>query len=149
MGARMKSTLLVALLAVSCTPPPGASESPLSAASDAYFAASRSGNIAQADSLLADDHLFIGPTGKVQDKSMRVAWLKENQDWLPAVTAEDIQVKQFGSTGRVTGIWIIPDNGKTVRERFLHVWVLRNGRWQMLSHQVTEIPTPSTEQPER
>jgi hypothetical protein len=112
----------------------------LAAASDAYFVASRSGNTARADSLLAEEHVFVGPTGKVQDKAMRIAWLKENQDWLPSVTTRGVQVSRFGPTGRVSGIWLIPDSGKTVLERFTHIWVLRNGRWQMISHQVTVIP---------
>ena len=116
----------------------------LKAASDAYFLASRSADTRTAELLLADDHLFIGPTGKVQDKPARLAWLKENQDWLPTVTTRDVQVSQFGQTGRVTGIWVIPDAGSIVLERFIHVWVLTDGRWRMISHQVTVIPGDAT-----
>ncbi|MGY1531573.1 nuclear transport factor 2 family protein [Luteimonas sp. A649] len=139
--------LCTAFILTACTSTPVEPKTypSLTAASDAYFSASRSGDTAKAASLLAEDHLFIGPTGKVQDKPTRVAWLKGNQDWLPSVSAQDVEVKQFGQTGRISGVWVIPEAGATIHERFIHVWSFQDGRWQMISHQVTEMPPPEGE----
>jgi hypothetical protein len=147
MRIQLVALLCTAFILTACASAPNeATTSPsLAAASDAYFSASRSGDTAKAASLLAEDHLFIGPTGKVQDKATRIAWLKDNQDWLPSVSAQYVVVKQFGQTGRVTGVWVIPDAGTTIYERFIHVWSLQDGHWQMISHQVTEIPKQSGE----
>lgn len=143
MRFRLMTSLLCGLLISSCASLHESRSAPsLEAASEAYFRASKSGDTAKAAALLSEDHLFVGPSGKLQDKATRVEWLKDNQDWLPSVTARDIEVKQFGSTGRVTGVWVIPDAGKLVLERFVHVWVLQDGAWQMISHQVTELPPP-------
>jgi hypothetical protein len=143
------AALLCALFAAACAPSPSAtSDQPsLVAASDAYFLASRSADADRAESLLAEKHIFVGPTGKVQDKAERVAWLRENKDWLPSVSTKDVEVTQFGQTGRVTGVWLIPDAGTVVKERFVITWALQGGRWQMISHQVTEMPEPSREGP--
>jgi hypothetical protein len=142
MRIHLVSTLLTAVILTACasTPVESSTSPSLAAASDAYFLASRTGDTDKAASLLAEDHLFVGPTGKIQDKAARVTWLKDNQDWLPSVSTRDVAIKQFGQTGRVTGIWVIPDAGTTVHERFIQVWSLLDGRWQMISHQVTEIP---------
>ena len=139
----MRAQILMTVIALTgCASLPPSTTPSLSAASDAYFSASRSADTAATASLLANDHLFIGPTGKVQDKTTRVAWLKDNEDWLPSVTTKDVAIKQFGQTGRVTGVWVIPDSGTTLYERFIHVWSLQGGHWQMISHQVTEISKP-------
>ena len=133
--------LICALVLSGCASVPAPTSQPsLAAASDAYFQASRSADANKAGSLLAEDHLFVGPTGKTQDKTTRVAWLRDNRNWLPSVTTKNVQVAQFGQTGRVTGIWVIPDAGIIVQERFIHIWVIQDGRWQMISHHVTEIP---------
>lgn len=139
------TALLFALFATACAPSPSAtSDQPsLAVASDAYFLASRTADAGRAESLLAEEHIFVGPTGKVQDKAARVAWLRENKDWLPSVSTKDVEVTQFGQTGRVTGIWLIPDGGIVVHERFVIIWALQGGRWQMISHQVTEVPEQS------
>jgi hypothetical protein len=140
MRVRQLSVSLCALLLSACASLHSTISAPsLKDASDAYFEASSSGDTAKAASLLADDHLFIGPTGRIQDKAARVAWLRDNQDWLPSVTVRDVKISQFGSTGRVTGIWIIPDADRSVLERFVHVWILHDGTWRMISHQVTEL----------
>ena len=76
-----------------------------------------------------------------------LAWLKDSRDWLPSVTTRDVQVTQFGQTGRVTGTWVIPEAGMTIQERFVHIWVLQHGRWQMISHQVSVIPTKDGDGP--
>jgi len=143
---RYLTTLACALAICACASVSVAAdgEPSLKAASDAYFLASRSADIRTAESLLADDHLFIGPTGSVQDKAARLVWLKESRDWLPSVTTRDVQLRQFGPTGRVTGVWVIPEAGSTILERFIHTWVLQGGRWQMISHQVTVIPGGAT-----
>jgi ketosteroid isomerase-like protein len=140
MHIRHLASLLCTLLLAACASLHSTTAAPsLKDASDAYFDASSSGDISKAASLLAEDHLFIGPTGKIQNKTARVAWLKDNQDWLPTVTVRDVQISQFGSTGRVTGIWVISDSNRLVLERFVHVWILQDGTWQMISHQVTEL----------
>lgn len=142
MDISLRAQLLVILLVLTaCSSLPPQTETSLATASEAYFAASRSADFAKAATLLADDHLFIGPTGKIQDKATRVAWLKDNRDWLPSVTTQDVHVTQFGQTGRVTGVWVIPDAGAIIRERFVQIWILQHGRWQMISHQVTVIPS--------
>ena len=144
----MRAHMLIALLALTaCQSLPQQASPSLAAASEAYFAASHTADVAKAAALLANDHLFIGPTGNVQDKAARLAWLKDSRDWLPSVTTREVQVTQFGQTGRVTGTWVIPEAGMTIQERFVHIWVLQHGRWQMISHQVSVIPTKDGDGP--
>jgi ketosteroid isomerase-like protein len=66
-------------------------------------------------------------------------------------SAEDVRIQQFGNVAVVAYRLVgkTEKDGKTVIAKFLNtdVFVKRDSRWQVVSHQVTPIPEPK--QPEK
>jgi ketosteroid isomerase-like protein len=100
----------------------------------------------------ADDYNVTYPTGEVMTKAQEIARLKDMPAGTLKLNTEDTKVRINGETATLTGIliqnWM--DNGKSmnVRLRYTDVWIKRNGRWQVVAAQLTNIPEPAAGKPQ-
>lgn len=112
------------------------------------------GDVATFDRLLADDFTHGSQSGRFRTKG---EWMKGKEQGKSAYVSfegQDVQVSVSGDTAVVTGIskakWREGDHVADGRFRFLRVWAKRDGRWQAIAFQSTEIPaagdTPVPEQ---
>lgn len=96
--------------------------------------------------LLADDFIEFGSSGRVYDKSITVEALAEEavSDNSPVPEVYDFTVKSISSDAvlvtyrsrrQPTATW---EGRQTLRSS---IWKMIDGRWQMLFHQGTVIPT--------
>ena len=96
--------------------------------------------------IYADDFLGIGPTGVVRNKAQVIADFTSHELTYKSITTADVRVRIYGSTavetGRSTMIGI--DKGKAVPRdnRFTRVWVLKEGRWQLVANHYSPSTTP-------
>lgn len=104
-----------------------------------FFAAMRAGDLATIESYLADDYYLIGVGGNRRDRAGRIAWLRENVQYLSTVTPTDLRVREYGNMAVVTGLVVIQDETPPIFERFTHVWLHERGDWRMVSGQVTAV----------
>lgn len=93
---------------------------------------------------LASDFISIEPDGSVLNKEQYIqARVKDPVD-VESSVLEKVQVREFGSTARVTGLQTNHGSlkGKKTIERFRYVdiFILKNGAWQCISTQVTPLP---------
>jgi ketosteroid isomerase-like protein len=95
------------------------------------------------DQLMADDYTIIQPGGTVLGKAETMASLRSDQRHWELAASDEHNVRIYGDTAVVIGRW----RGRGVNHgqafdyaaRYLCVWVKRDGRWQMVADQSTEI----------
>jgi len=91
--------------------------------------------------LLAPDFTFIGTSGSIRDRTDYAA--SRSGSWIPqgtTFTVTELHVRIYGATAVVTGRENTTGPRFTGSTRFTHVWLLRQGTWQMVTAQRTEIP---------
>lgn len=101
----------------------------------------KAGDMKMLDKIYADDFAGVASGGRAVNKPQLMEVFK-NVDPRVNFTTDDLKVRLFGEaavvTGRVTGK---TQAGEVVSAfSFLHVYVKREGRWQMVAGQSTNTP---------
>jgi ketosteroid isomerase-like protein len=92
------------------------------------------------DQLLSSDLTFIGTSGSIRDKTGFIASRKDS--WIPraeSYTYSEMTVRFYGSAAIVTGREATTGTGVAFHGRFTHVWAKRQGKWQLVAIQRTNI----------
>ena len=96
--------------------------------------------------IYADDFIGIGPTGVVRNKAQVIADFTSHELTYQSITTADVRVRIYGSTAVETGrsTMIGRDKGKDVPRdnRFTRVWVLKEGRWQLVANHYSPMTAP-------
>lgn len=106
------------------------------------------GDVATIARLMADDYVKIQPDGSVLDRAAALAsYVPEERAWELA-EGDEYDVRLYGDTAVVVGRWTARGVNHGLRfdyrARFLSIYVWRDGHWQMVAEQSTEIgPSPS------
>ena len=85
-------------------------------------------------SLLAEEFCEFGSSGRIYTR-------REVVEMLPAESAGSVSVSDFSVTSLAAGVALVryrADSGNSVSLRS-SVWVMRDGRWQMVFHQGTKV----------
>lgn len=108
------------------------------------------GDAAVLEGILADDFMGVSPTG-IATKAQSIAEAKTNAANITNATyiADQYTVRFLDPNTAVMTHSALEkglDKGKeyTDQHRSMHVWVKRNGRWQVVASQATPVPTKST-----
>ena len=95
--------------------------------------------------IYAADFLGIGPTGVVRHKADVIADFTSHALTYDSITTDEVQVRVYGNTAVETGrsTMVGRDRGKTVPRdnRFTRVWVLTDGRWQLVANHYSLMTT--------
>lgn len=96
--------------------------------------------------IYADDFLGIGPTGVVRNKAQVVADFTSHTVSYQSITTGDVLVRVYGNTAVETGrsTMVGQDKGNAVPRdnRFTRVWVLKDGRWQLVLNHYSPMTSP-------
>ena len=118
-------------------------------AMDALKQAIIDGDVDELARIWTDDYTFINPQGAIVTRAQRLANLASGNTDVAIIDSErEITV-------RVDGNMAIVQNLSTLHGRFngvptdtdlrgTFVWVRRNGRWQLVTNQLTAVASPST-----
>ena len=94
------------------------------------------------DHLMTDDFKVVVMTGALYDKAAELALYRGDRK-TEAWSADEMDIRVYGNTavviGRATVKDVLRGQRRDFRFRFTHVWVKRNGRWQIASRQATEL----------
>lgn len=103
-----------------------------------WTAAELRGDAAAVAKYIADDFWATTPVGTMQSRAQYMADIKASKDM---DVADEYVVRMFGKDvavmthrGTVTG-------ATPVTYRSTHVWVNRNGKWQIVAHHSSEVPS--------
>ncbi len=101
----------------------------------------KTGDMKTLDKIYADDFSGVASGGRAVNKSQLMEVFK-NVDPRVNFTTEDLKVRLFGEAAVVTGhVAGKTQAGEIVSAfSFLHVYVKRDGRWQMVVGQSTNTP---------
>lgn len=96
--------------------------------------------------IYADDFQLINFRGKRLDKTAVLSAITSGALRFDSLTASEVEIRIYGETGVVTGI-----QHQVAREpggdgqahpgnvRFTHIYVLHDGRWRLVSSQITPL----------
>ena len=107
---------------------------------EAWRSAQQHNDKAAFDRLLAPEVSFVGTSGSLRDKAGFIA--SRGGSWIPRATTytvEVVSVRFYGRVAIVTGIGETTGEGVADKARFTHVWALRQGQWQLVAIQRTDV----------
>jgi ketosteroid isomerase-like protein len=91
------------------------------------------------DELLAPDFRCIAPGGQYVDRAEFLKSASEPAD-MESFTAEDVAIQVIGDVAVIQARTpYTRRDGRTGESRYTDIWVLRDGRWQTLSAQITPV----------
>ena len=118
-------------------------EAAVRAAELARFKAMTAGDYAELGRLLGDDLIYTHSNALVDTKASYVESMTQRRAEVPVDRAADMKVRVYGTTAVITASAAITSvsKGQTQNNklRYTDVWVLRDGRWQMVGWQSTKI----------
>jgi ketosteroid isomerase-like protein len=140
---------IVAVLLTSCvSPESGVKSDPVTALrqlDQERIQAQIGADAATLDRLYAEDFIGIGPSGTVRTKAQVIADFTSGSLRFQSITADDVKWRVYGDTAVETGRSTMngQDRGKTVPRdnRFTRVWVMRQGRWQLVANHYSLLVT--------
>ena len=101
-----------------------------------WIAAIRRRDVNVLGTLIADDYVGINQDGIVGDKKQGLEPAQSRVPNREPIVVENPKVRFYGNTAIITGQII---HGGTRRINFTQVWAKRQGRWQIVSWQGTQI----------
>jgi ketosteroid isomerase-like protein len=114
------------------------------AAELARFAAQTTNDFKALDTLLGDDLVYTHSSAAVDDKASFMESMRSGTVKYESIEPRDLKIRVYGTTAVVTGAgrFRVNARGQALDNqlRFTDVWVLRDGRWQMVSWQSTRLP---------
>lgn len=97
------------------------------------------------DRLLADDYTYTDHSGRSGTKTQSLTDLRQGKGRESgAVSTDGYRAKVYGDTAIVTHVTTLaaPDGKTSAQVQTTHVWIRRDGRWQLVSHQSTPVAFP-------
>ena len=115
------------------------------AAEKAWASATVAVNESALKQLLADDLTYTHSTGETDTRAVFIDNLKTGVRKYHKLNHESMDVRLYGNTAVLTATAQIETSqrGGSVNPahlRFIHLWVLQHGRWQMVAHQSLRLP---------
>ena len=101
------------------------------------------GDVQTLEAIMAFDYVKIQPDGSLSDKPATLASYQPEQRAWELAQGDEYDVRIYGDVAVVIGRWTARgiNNGQRFdyAARFLSIYVRRDGRWQMVAEQSTDI----------
>jgi hypothetical protein len=122
-------------------PLPGEIPSELRSLNQEYIDAARTNDTSWFQEYLADDAVIVLGNGRRYRKPQFLALLNDEPIRFSSLVARDVTVRVFGGTVQVDGdaIWELTDGYQGI-SRYIDTYIWRDGRWQVISAQITLLP---------
>lgn len=106
-----------------------------------YLTAVRAGDATWLRDRLADEAVVVLGDGRRLHKSDYLRLLSTEPTRFRSLAARDVTVRAFGPTIQVDADapWELSDGSRGV-SRYIDTWVWLDGRWQVVSAQITPVP---------
>ena len=109
----------------------------------AWTEAHLNGDVQTLEEIMAFDYVKIQSDGSLSDKQATLASYQPDQREWEVARGDEYDVRVYGETAVVIGRWMARgiNHGESFdyAARFLSIYVCRDGRWQMVAEQSTDI----------
>jgi ketosteroid isomerase-like protein len=133
--------LLIASAAFACAAGPEA----IQQTEREYGKALAAGDTAALDKLISADLLYTHSGSNTDTKDTYLGALKSGNLKYTLFDYEKMDSKMYGNTGLIFAVVHVKSLTKGTesesRLRIIHVWVKQGGRWQLVAHQSTKLPS--------
>ena len=104
------------------------------------------------EAALADDYIFSGPGGEIEDKAKAIAFIRTEKEKptfeMISMKSDNVKARVIGNTGIITGNWTFVSKpaGDTLAEphtdrgRYTSILEKRGGKWVVIAEHVSEAP---------
>lgn len=133
-------SLVFALVVAAKGEPPAAqtaAEASLLKAEDKLFEADVKLNVVAVERGFATEAVFVHANGMTQTKADYLRAIKSGAIPIRSITTQDRVVRIFGDIGVVRGVKNVNVGEMHLSGSYLAVYIMRDGRWQMLDSQST------------
>ncbi len=93
--------------------------------------------------IIADDFAGVESSGRVVNKTQIINGIESGSDDVQSETTEDLKVRVYGETAVINGRLLIKGKKNEadydLKLLFTDVWAKREGQWQVVNHQATQI----------
>jgi len=101
------------------------------------------GDLQTLEKIMAFDYVKIKSDGSLSDKKTTLASYQPDRRAWDVARGDEYDVRVYGDTAVLIGRWTARGNNDgqpfDYTARFLSIYVRRDGRWQMVAEQSTEI----------
>ena len=110
------------------------------AAEKSWATAAVAGDAATLRQVLSDELEYTHSNGEIDTKTAFIDNIKTGVRKYHKLNHESMDVRMYGNTAVLTAKARVETSQKggpanPVHLRFIHVWVMQNGRWQLVAHQ--------------
>jgi ketosteroid isomerase-like protein len=107
---------------------------------EGWYRAAIQQDSAALNTYLADDLTYCHAGGKLQNKAEYVAGVMKGPPHYESMTYSDMNIRVYGKTAVLTAFADVKlVNSPAFRVRTLHVYVEKNGHWQLVAHESTRL----------
>lgn len=110
----------------------------------ARFRAMTTNDLPALEASLGDDLIYTHSSASVDTKASYVGSIRSGALKYVSIEPGELKVRVYGTTAVITGVakMATVSSGQTMNNqlRYTDVWVLRDGRWQMVGWQSTRMP---------
>jgi hypothetical protein len=121
-----------------------ATESALRETAARLIAAEQAGDISILGIILGPDYRGYDPSGRPQDRETVLESYRRGQVRFEVLSVSDLTLRVLGEIGLVAGVSRLRghthDERFDLRLRFLDVYAWRDGRWELVASQDTQLP---------
>jgi uncharacterized protein (TIGR02246 family) len=142
----MKKILPMLFVVISFAAAADKSAEAVKAAEKSWASATATDDEATLKQVLADDLTYTHSTGDTDSKQAFMSNLKSGVRKYTKVNHESMDVRLYGNTAVLTATAQIETSQKggaptPAHLRFIHVWIFKDGRWQLVAHQSLRLPS--------
>jgi ketosteroid isomerase-like protein len=107
---------------------------------EGWYRAAIKQDSAALNAYLADDLTYCHAGGKLQNKTEYIAGVMKGPPHYESMVYSDMNIRVYGKTAVLTAFADVKlVNSPAFRVRTLHVYVERNGHWQLVAHESTRL----------
>ena len=111
---------------------------------DRRYQAMMAADLTALANILADEFVYHQPTGKVATKASYIEQLKSGEVKITEARRYDVTIHVYGDRATALGMTHLDlelkGERRQVELRYLNVWLLRDGRWQLVARQSAFVP---------
>lgn len=110
-----------------------------------WFDAIGKKDVIKLQGMIAHDFVATGVDGAVLTRDQLLAQLKSNATATNAVESREFRLRLYGQTAVINGVAAYERDGRALGDcRHTGIWVKRQGRWQAVSWQTTQLTSKGT-----